>query len=269
MCVHLFVKLILKQMLEKKKDYINQLLTELKNLEERVQSIKNEEALPFSFFREAFDKTQIITRTLHELELLQIDDMKHQMEKLVLFLSESGNQPATHKEEAKLVEIAQEEHTEEVPETFVPEIIEEEIFDEEVPVIEEPAKPRYNAYAEGIILPEYKDPRTVEKQEILPPEPPVVEIEKEETPVIRSFNDTIQAPPAVLDLKRGLSLNDRFLFQRELFNNDRHEMNSMMIRLNAFNTYPDVENYLRENTSWNFDNQMVKDFLLAIKKGFE
>ena len=255
-------------MLEKKKEYVNQLLAELKNLEERVLSVKNEEALPFSFFREAFDKTQVITRTLHELELLQIDDMKHQMERLVLFLSESGNKPVSH-EETEPIEAVEEERFDEIPETVASEVIEEPITEEDVPRIEEPAKPRYNSYAEGIVLPEYKNPRTVEKQEILPPELPKEEISEEETPVIRSFNDTIQAPPAVLDLKRGLSLNDRFLFQRELFNNDRHEMNSMMIRLNAFNTYPDVENYLRENTSWDFENQTVKDFLLAIKKGFE
>lgn len=258
-------------MLEKKKEYVNQLLAELKNLEERVLSIKNEEALPFSFFREAFDKTQTITKLLHEMELLQIDDMKHQMEKLVLFLSESGNQSVSLKEEVEkeTTDAVREVCVEEVPETTVPQIVEETDVVDKTPQIEEPEKPHYNSYAEGIVLPEYKNPRTTEKQNVVSAEISQEETRRTETPVIKSFNDNIQAPPAVLDLKRGLSLNDRFLFQRELFNNDRNEMNSMMLRLNAFTTYPDAENYLREKTSWNFENETVKDFLLAIKKGFE
>lgn len=264
MYVHLFVNLLVKQMLEKRKEYVSQLLVELKNLQERVQSVKNEEALPFSFFREAFDKTQIISRTLHELELLQIDDMKHQMEKLVVFLSETTNQPS-----APVVEWVEEDSSEEMPEIVSSEVP-EEIIDEEIPQTPEPEKSRINLYAEGIELPEYKNPRMAEQKEVFLSEPPVTEVrEKEEAPVVRSINDTIQAPPAVLDVKRGLSLNDRFLFQRELFNNNRDEMNSMMLKINAFGTYPEVENYLREHTSWNFENQTVKDFLLALKKGME
>lgn len=236
-------------MLEKKKEYINQLIVELSALQSRVQFVQNEEALPFSFFREAFDKTEAITRVLHELELLQIEDMKLQMEKLVRFLSENNSQ--TEKRDAEeLLELL----VEEAP------VSDNQLF-------EGPKMSSYNSYSEGVILPEYKNPRATDIQSATPPELPKEEEEEFEAPVIRSFNDTIGAPPAVLDLKRGLSLNDRFLFQRELFNNDRHEMNSMMLKLNAFTQYDDAENYLRENTSWDFENQTVKEFLLAIKKG--
>ena len=70
-------------------------------------------------------------------------------------------------------------------------------------------------------------------------------------------------------IRRGLSLNDRFYFQRELFDNDREAMNGMMARLNAFDNYVDVERYLREETSWDFDDEKVKNFLALLKKGFE
>jgi len=39
--------------------------------------------------------------------------------------------------------------------------------------------------------------------------------------------------------------------------------------LNSFENYEDAEAYLRRNTSWDFEDQTVKDFLYAIKKGFE
>lgn len=243
-------------MLEDKKAYIDQLINELEALKQRVVSVKNEEALPFSFFREAFAKMQSVSLKLHELELLQIDDMKRQMEKLVLFLSES----ATNK--TPETTSASEEETV-AAETEIP----------QEPTPDEPAQPHHNEYGGGIVLPEYKNPRMSETQET-PSSEEEIPVQQSETPVgeppvVRSFNDTVQAPPAVLDLKRSISLNDRFLFQRELFRNDRHEMNNMMLKLNAFANYADAEDYLRHHTAWNFEDDTVKDFLLVIKKGFE
>jgi hypothetical protein len=135
--------------------------------------------------------------------------------------------------------------------------------------VEQTPPPR-NVYAEKIVLPEYKNPRRIEN---IPPSPPAVEAENEKftqderTPP-RSFNDNVQTPPAALDLKREISLNDRFLFQRELFGNDRQGMNNMMSKLNSFNNYDDAEQFLKETTSWDFDNQTVMDFLAVIRKGF-
>lgn len=249
-------------MLEKKKEYIDKLLTELKELEMRVSAIKNEDALPFSFFRESFTTTQSISRLLHELELLQIEDMKHQMEKLVVFLSETGNSKEQKIDEKipvePIVEVVESIEEVEIPKSSeFPEISEES----------EAEKPRYNSYAEGIVLPEYKNPRldengvseTVENKlnNVVVP------------PTVRPLSETIEAPQTVLDLKRGISLNDRFLFQRELFHNNRHEMDNMMIKLNAFSNYEEAKSYIRENTSWNFESEIVKDFLSLIKKGME
>jgi len=44
-------------------------------------------------------------------------------------------------------------------------------------------------------------------------------------------------------------------------------MNSMMNRLSAFANYQEAESYLREHSSWDFDNPTVKDFLRVIKRG--
>lgn len=205
--------------MEKKNEYIDRLLQKLQSLEARVSAIKREESVPFSFFREAFQKGQEVMSLLHELEMLQIEDMKHQMEKLVLFLSESESRTS-------------------VEET------------------------RKNTYAQGIALPAYTNPRNVEtkKEEVVPEEVPGV---------LRSVNDVIQTPPPKLDVKRGLSLNDRFYFQRELFDNDREAMNSVMTSLNAFDNYEEMERYLREKTSWDFKDERVKSFLELLKKGFE
>jgi hypothetical protein len=206
---------------------------------------------------------------------LQIEDMKHQMERLVSFLSES----ASRKKEEEVVkeEIIAEIPTEEAILTEKIETKQPKTHLQETPMPEE--------MVEKFVLPEYKNPRKVENVSP-PPSPPIIEtipesvVEVVANPVIeelveetkttpRSLNDTIQKAPAAIDLKHGISLNDRFLFQRELFNNNRDEMNNIIQQLNSFNNYNDAERFLRENTSWDFDNQTVMDFLTAIQKGFK
>ena len=224
---------LLIKVLEKKNEYINRLLQNLQSLEAKVSAIKQEETVSFSFFRDAFQKGQEVMGLLHELEMLQIEDMKRHMEKLVLFLSETENRKP----------------------------VEEQILSEKnEKIIQEEKIVRRIIYAEGIALPTYTNPRTVEpkKEEVI-----------EEIPVLRSVNDIIQASPTKLDVKRSLSLNDRFYYQRELFDNDREAMNSMMLRLNAFDNYENTERYLREKTSWDFKDEKVKSFLELLKKGFE
>ncbi len=283
-------------MLEKRKETIDQLLNDLRLLEERISTIRQSEALPFSFFRESFEKTQDVSRLLHELELMQIDDMKHQMERLVVFLSENENRlNAAATAQSKMVDeetsemaeaaaAADDTYRHDAQEQTVENPGEEPVVQSTIPVEtvstpeEIPTETRKktfvpgegNRYADGITLPEYKNPRKTEPA--WPPEKPKpvsMPLNTDEKPVIPSLNDVIQAPPAILDLKRSISLNDRFLFQRELFHNDRNEMNNVMISLNAFETFERAESYLRETRPWDFENQTVKDFLRIIQKGFE
>lgn len=124
---------------------------------------------------------------------------------------------------------------------------------------------------ERIVLPEYRDPRMSEVAPSSLGTGQVAFPEKngQEKQGSRSLNDIIQAPPTLLDLKRGISLNDRFLFQRELFNNSRSEMDRVVEALNKLGSFEEAENYLQSQQNWNFENQTVKEFLLIIKKGFE
>lgn len=250
----------------KRNEYIDQLLSDLKLLEQGLLSVKENDTLPFSFFSASFDRVEKISRSLHELELMQIGEMKEQMERLVQFLSESdgrGNpvreaEPSP-KEESEVSENREgmmdsrpsHAYQSEVPmqpgQSELPEIPSQETCETAI-------KEERVSFTGKIILPEYRDPRISEM---------------EEKQITRSLNDTIQAPPALLDLKRGISLNDRFLFQRELFNNSRSEMDSVVEALNKLGSFDEAENYLKNEKNWNFENQTVKEFLLIIKKGFE
>ena len=257
-------------MLENRNTYIDKLLSELKFLENSVLEIKNSDSMPFSFFRESFERTQEISQLLHKLEFMQVDDMKNQMEKLVFFLSESEKKGKTQerelekakeiekelvkdleREKQKEIELAkdldkekqkQREHLKDLQREA---LIEEEAVQE--PDVDDQA-PIRNTYAEGFILPEYRNP--------LPPEAVAPKI-------------NVNPPVHIIDIKRGVSLNDRFLFQRELFNNNRNEMNNTLEHLNSLGSYEESEKYIRDNFKWDFENQIVNDFLLVVRKGFK
>lgn len=255
-------------MSENRSKFIERLLVEIKSLEESIHVIKNSDSMPFSFFRESFEKTQEISNLLHKLEFMQVDDMKNQMEKLVFFLSESEKNAKTQERELEkaretereLINDLEKEKQKEVrllkdiesqeqserdqfkkPDEIYPqEVIEPVNADEQVPI--------RNVHAEGLVLPEYRNPLPTE---VVPQ------------------NNTATPPVQIIDIKRGVSLNDRFLFQRELFNNNRNEMNSTLEQLNSFESYEKAEKYIRDNFNWDFENQIVNDFLLVVQKGYK
>ncbi|MFA7493166.1 MAG: hypothetical protein WCZ43_06600 [Proteiniphilum sp.] len=243
-------------MSKKRDEYIDQLLSDLELLEKRLLSVKESDTLPFSFFSASFDRIERISRSLHELELMQIGEMKDQMERLVQFLSESDgrNNPAKEPEPSPEEEIGNN-----LPDSPSWKRAEATIEEKELPPMER------------IVLPEYRDPRMSEVAPSSLGTGQVAFPEKngQEKQGSRSLNDIIQAPPTLLDLKRGISLNDRFLFQRELFNNSRSEMDRVVEALNKLGSFEEAENYLQSQQNWNFENQTVKEFLLIIKRGFE
>lgn len=228
-------------MLEKRKEYIDQLLESLNELKERVLSAKQNDALPFSFFRESFDALQEVSKTLHQLEFMQIDEMRGQMERLVNFLSETGGRTSTETEPAapeKPTPVAPKESAPSVTSVVSGAVASVEPVAAKPVVTAKSAAPLFpqregtmprNQYAQDVVLPEYRKPKS----------PPT----REEFSAPPSLNDVITAPPTFVDMKRGISLNDRFLFQRELFGNDPQKMNEAMHTLGTFTTYEEAEEY--------------------------
>lgn len=70
------------------------------------------------------------------------------------------------------------------------------------------------------------------------------------------------------DIRTSLSLNDRFRFQKDLFNNDSEWMNSTLGKLNDMNSLIEVMNYLEDNFSWNWEDESVQAFKELLEKRF-
>lgn len=254
--------------MEIKKQKIEQALSEIKLLEEHVSSIKTSENTSFTFFRDSYEKLHTVMRLLHEVEFSQIEEMKSQMAKLLVLMSEvepkRQEEFSVSTEEKPMVEVFPMLCDEiETPHEKLFEVgreVEPEDAPAERSIGKEPSTPR-NGYAEGLALPGYDNPRKGEVKETFQAVSEVF--------VKRSLNDNIQVPNSKLDIKRSLSLNDRFYFQRELFDNNREAMNNMMLKLHAFDNFPDVKEYLLETTGWDSEDETVKDFLETLRKGFD
>ncbi len=264
-------------MSENKSLYLVQLLNEVESLHKSVQEVYDSGNLPFNFLKESFNKTQEINNMLHKLEFMQIDDLRNKMERLVAIISEKENQVSTE-------DVDQISHqVEEGEENFkLAEVKEEEYEEPDKEVLQENIG---NIYAEGIVLPEYRNPYDSDENKLKKEDTHIDEnnyfnnIDKSENKknktkndfnrVVYSINDTIKTSPSVIDLKRGISLNDRFLFQRELFDNDRNKMNNTIEKLNNLGSYEEAEEYIRENVSVDLENPIIIDFLSIIRKEFK
>lgn len=271
--------------------YIESLLTEIQLLATKVENLKENNRVPFSFFKESFKRTQEITRLLHELEFVQIEEMKGQMEKLMQFLSDVENS----KKEAiveTIVAVAEVDKTEvssnkKEQEVYnAEEVVEEAVSEKDTEVLLTEEKQHDLPVAEHIVdeeeleddVEEEKSPSshsaTVEAPIKTPQHISSLLNNNGETilaniaPKNKSLNDVQPVNQTIQDVQRSISLNDRFLFQRELFGNNRDAMNTMLTKLQSFSSFALAESYLERNTTWDFRDETVDKFLQMLKDSF-
>lgn len=85
------------------------------------------------------------------------------------------------------------------------------------------------------------------------------EEKKAETPLFK--------PSPIRSLKDGLTLNDRYLFQRELFNNDKIKLDEAIARLDRLASIQEAVGYLKANYRWT-KNEASEKFVLLVKRRF-
>lgn len=271
--------------------YIESLLSEIKQLESVVEGLKQNNKVPFSFFKESFKRTQEISRLLHQLEFVQIEEMRGEMEKLVIYLSEAETARREAEAKAKLV----------AEEASKKQIISKE---EEMQLLSETDteidKPKEREEADEVLVAKKEQDSLLEiddederkdkdEEELLPPpliqktvdtakeqkEPvSLLETTRSETilakiaPKNKSLNDVQPVNQTIQDAMRSISLNDRFLFQRELFDNNREAMTTMLSKLQSFSSLDLAKSYLERNTTWDFRDDTVDKFLQMLKESF-
>ncbi|MDR1258382.1 MAG: hypothetical protein LBK65_03750 [Tannerellaceae bacterium] len=82
-----------------------------------------------------------------------------------------------------------------------------------------------------------------------------------------SLNDALEKKN-LSDLRKALSLNDRFYFRQELFAGDEAKMNKVITDLNGLHSYEESVRYLNETQDWDMKNAVVAGFLALVEKRF-
>lgn len=71
------------------------------------------------------------------------------------------------------------------------------------------------------------------------------------------------------ELRKALSLNDRFRFRRELFGNSDINMNDTLNLLDTMSDLSEAREYLLQDLGWSTENPVVQEFLTLIERHFK
>ena len=223
-----------KEKLEQLRDYI-------KSLTALIEEISERDIYPVSFFSQAYDLTSTIQEELRQIEIAQIDLFEKQMKEhqaQILSFVPHQVQPETPKETS-------------LPDSDVPPLPETENTtnqaqgDKHVESLnhtDSPAEPDASATELPSHIP-------LQQENVIPEEVPSGEINR-------------------IDLKKVITLNDRFLFCRELFSNDENLMNRTITDLNKTASLEASMDYINNHFSWNVEDDPVADFIACLKKSF-
>ncbi len=96
--------------------------------------------------------------------------------------------------------------------------------------------------------------------EEIPAEEPIAAVEVEKTAT------TATLLPPIEDIRKAISLGDRFLFQRELFAGNGELMNKTIDKLNALSSLEEAQKYISKHFSWDTESQAYELFTNILKR---
>ncbi|MDR2126361.1 MAG: hypothetical protein LBP63_05995 [Prevotellaceae bacterium] len=79
-------------------------------------------------------------------------------------------------------------------------------------------------------------------------------------------NDVLLTP--IKDLHKGIGLNDKFLFAKELFNGNAQLFGKTITIINDMNSIGEALEYIANNFSWHENNPVVKHFITLVRRRF-
>ena len=98
------------------------------------------------------------------------------------------------------------------------------------------------------------------------PAPEVAEPKSEPkpTPVVAEHEPELKP-----DIMSTFTINDRFLFLRELFDGDERRFNETLSSIQHMSNMNQVENYIADVLNWDHSNEVVKEFTRLVSRSFE
>lgn len=176
----------------------------------------------------------------------------------------------------------QEEPKSNIPETFVKPVEEPADSMKEVYVLRKPtqehayeeSKPQHNTALPFDVMEEIptfsqRQPQPREVHEVIGAKEASLndKLKQDKTELANVLKDT-----PIKDLRKGIGVNDKFLFINELFRGDEGLYERSIKTINAFNILPEAEYWinreLKIKLGWNDDKEVVQYFYQLVKRRF-
>ncbi|MDM8267471.1 hypothetical protein QUW50_00300 [Barnesiella viscericola] len=116
-------------------------------------------------------------------------------------------------------------------------------------------------------LVDYDDEETDDYDETDYEDTPAADLPADEPSAPVTLEEALQRQQAK-ELRKALSLNDRFRFRRELFGNSDIRMNETLALIDAMHSYDEAEDYILNDLNWDLDNPEVAEFMKIVQKHF-
>nr|WP_321453281.1 hypothetical protein [uncultured Carboxylicivirga sp.] len=86
--------------------------------------------------------------------------------------------------------------------------------------------------------------------------------------VKKEGNYITQIGKPVDDVRKAIGINDRFYYQRELFDGSMELLNQTLDQLNQMDSFELAQQFLKSNFNWDDDNEVSQSFIKNIQRRF-
>lgn len=115
---------------------------------------------------------------------------------------------------------------------------------------------------------EAQDEVLPEPEEDMPIPPVPTEFPEMDEPEVLRVDEKLQRTLSK-DIRKAISVNDRFRFQRELFAGSANAMNTAIEHIEMMNSYGNAELYFFSQLNWDRENEVVQDFMNLVRNHFQ
>lgn len=267
-----------KEKLEQLTDYINK-------LKKLAESIYEREIYPVSFFSQAFDITNKIQDSLHQIEIAQIELFEKQMKEHQAQIrniqrvekKQETTQTTSMIEEKLLKTSSFDDSTQVILPKTDHHITEKDTIVENKeaetgytsPMIEEQL-PEVSSFDDDTQVVSPKTGQPIIKEKIEPTKKAEMQLPSlvEKLQITSNSLDKKFEKKTLSDLKKAFTINDRFRFCRELFSSNENLMNQAFTELNNIESYNESVTYIKEHFNWNWEEEVATEFISMIEKRF-
>lgn len=241
-----------------------------KTLVHEISLLKGEQkSEPFEVEMNLEEKNEVIVKETKQLIVEEISSNEETIDRIVEEI-----EPAVSLKNNELIEL----ETEEEEEIIFEEVDEEEISEPENPIMDsEPELP----LVEEIEVPEKETPK---KEIIVREEKTEVKTEIKESKIlgenftkepslnerfasIKDIKANIVGKP-ISNLKGAIGINDKFMFSRELFDNNQEKLNAAIDAIDQAKSLINAVEYLELNFQWEKNETSLK-FMELVKRRFD